>query len=191
MSLCRTNPRSSTTITRRTALGLGLTAGSAVFLNAVDVAAPSATAPAQGNSVLGQGGGLHHVAIRTSDWARTLRFYENALGFTVKMAWRFGANPNRWAYLDSGNGGCVEIIEDSSFVPPPLKGRIGGEFNHLCLRTHRLDAVIEHLRAQGTKFEGPIAGILNTTTGQGSVPLRGCWLEGPSGERIEILENAP
>src|SRR2546429_2752086 len=38
------------------------------------------------NRILG-GGGLHHTTVRTNDWDRTLKFYEQVLGFTTLMNW--------------------------------------------------------------------------------------------------------
>jgi glyoxylase I family protein len=160
------------------------------------------------NSVLGAGG-LHHVAIRTRDWDRTLRFYQMALGFSVKLIWEerdgtmterlagTGRKSQRWAYLDSGDGTYVEVFEDPAFVVPPTSTtdptkNAGSAIVHLALRTSRVDQVCENARAGGAiDVISPVDYTLHTTTGQGSVVVRLGFLQGPNGEWIELLQNAP
>jgi glyoxylase I family protein len=135
------------------------------------------------NPVLG-GGGLHHAAIKTSDWSRTMRFYKETLGFTVKIAW--GAAPARAVYLDAGDGSCIEVFEDLSFAPVP-----NGPIVHFCLRTSRIDSVCEGARAFGARITmEPRDATLDSTNGAGLISIRLCFFEGPSGEVIELLQEA-
>ena len=161
------------------------------------------------NPVLGIGG-IHHVAIRTRDWERTLKFYQAVLGFRVKLAWqevlgsmdeRLGAKSSRprnqrWAYLDSGDGTCIEVFEDANFnVPAPgtdPTNTPGSPIVHVGIRTSRLDYVWEAAQAFGGNLgDGPTAYTLHTTSGQGPLVVRLCFIQGPSGEWIELIENAP
>jgi catechol 2,3-dioxygenase-like lactoylglutathione lyase family enzyme len=165
--------------------------------------------PTQTNSVLGAGG-MHHTAIRTRDWDRTLMFYQQVLGFHVKLAWqevlgsmdeRLGADASRprnqrWAYLASGDETCIEVFEDANFNPPPPgtdpTNTPGSPIVHVGIRTSRLDHVWETARAFGAKLgDGPTAYTLHTTSGQGPIVVRLCFIQGPSGEWIELIENAP
>ncbi len=135
------------------------------------------------NPVLG-GGGLHHAAVKTSDWNRTLRFYQEALGFTIKIAW--GAAPARAVYLDAGDGTSLEVFEDLAFAPAP-----NGSIVHFCLRTSRIDFVCERVRDFGARVTmEPRNASLDSTNGAGLIPIRLCFFEGPSGEVIELLEGA-
>lgn len=135
------------------------------------------------NAVLG-GGGLHHAAVKTSDWSRTMRFYQEILGFTVKIAW--GAAPARAAYLDAGDGSCLEVFEEVSFASEP-----NGSIVHFCLRTSRIDSVCEGARAFGAKITmEPRDATLDSTNGAGLISIRLCFFEGPSGELIELLQGA-
>jgi glyoxylase I family protein len=135
------------------------------------------------NPILGNGG-IHHVAIKTRDWTRTMRFYEATLGFKMKVVW--GEVPARAAYLDAGNGSYVEVFEDLTYSPAP-----NGAIVHFCLRTDRLDAVCERARASGTLVTmEPRSAELNSTNGVGVIPIRLCFFEGPSGELIELLQSA-
>ena len=135
------------------------------------------------NSILG-GGGLHHAAVKTRDWDRTMSFYQQTLGFTVKIAW--GAAPARAIYLDAGDGSCLEIFEDLSYHAAP-----NGSIVHFCLRTTRIDSVCEAARVFGARITmEPKDATLDSTNGAGLVPIRLCFFEGPSGELIELLQGA-
>jgi glyoxylase I family protein len=134
------------------------------------------------NPVLG-GGGFHHVSIRTRDWSRTLRFYQEVLGFVVKVAW--GAAPKRAIMLDSGDGNYLEVFEDLEFSPAQ-----NGSILHFALRTTRLDAVVERVRASGESVTVEPKDItIATTNGRGAVPARICFFTGPNTELIELLQN--
>jgi glyoxylase I family protein len=176
--------------------------------------AEAATAGVQApafNAMLGVGGGVHHTAIRTRDWGRTLLFYQTVLGFRIKLAWqevsgsmdeRLNApttrpRNQRWAYLDGGQGTCLEIFEDPDFVPPaadatdPTKS-YGSPLVHIGLRTTRIEAVFEAAQAFGSAvMDRPADFTLQTTTGQGAIVVRLCFIQGPSGEWIELIQNAP
>jgi catechol 2,3-dioxygenase-like lactoylglutathione lyase family enzyme len=134
------------------------------------------------NPILG-GGGLHHICVKTRDWDRTQRFYREVLGFTVRIAWQQA--PRRAVMLDAGDGNYVEVFEDPDYVPSP-----NGALLHFALRTTRLDAVTERVRAFGARVTvEPRSVGIETTNGAGIVPVRISFCEGPNGETIEFLEN--
>lgn len=151
------------------------------------------------NAILG-GGGFHHVCIKTRDWERTLKFYQETLGCTVKIAWR--AAPQRAVMLDTGDGNYIEVFEDLGYHPAA-----DGAVLHFALRTTRLDEVAARVRAAGAKItmeprDATIA-TTNPSTGlpraesrgsgqvvSGAVPIRIFFCEGPSGEVIEFFQNS-
>ncbi len=134
------------------------------------------------NAILG-GGGFHHVCMKTRDWAGTLRFYQEGLGCTVKIAWQEA--PKRAVMLDAGDGDYIEIFEDLAWAPAPT-----GPIYHFALRTTRLDAVVTHLRTMGVKITvEPRDVTIHTNNGVGDVPARLAFCEGPNGESIEFLQN--
>jgi len=180
-------------ISRRQCLEVALAAGSALLPAAATIADPlKKIGGSSANRVLGRGG-IHHVGIRTRDWERTIAFYEKALGFTLKLGW--GIAPRCGAFLDSGDGSCVEVGEDLSWVPPPpsdlppLKVP-NGPIASMSLSTSRLDAACENARTCGARvLIAPREDTLNVTTGEGPVRVRFAYLEGPSREWVQLLET--
>ena len=97
--------------------------------------------------------------------------------------------------LNGGNGIYIEVFEDPSFVPAapgnsePTKNP-GNAIVHLCLRTTRIHEVRENARVWGaTLSESPVDFTLHTTTGQGTDKYRICFIQGPNGEWIELLQS--
>ena len=134
------------------------------------------------NAILGHGG-FHHVCMKTKDGDATKRFYKDLLGCTDKVAWREA--PTRAVMLDAGDGNYIEVFEDLAYSGPT-----NGAVNHYALRTTRLDAVAERVRAAGYKITmEPRDVTIPNTTSLGPVPVRIFFCEGPNGESIEFLQN--
>lgn len=200
-----------TCLNRRKLLTLGAAAGVVLAGHRDAEASAGGVHGPSFNAVLGVGSGVHHTAIRTRDWDRTLQFYETVLGFRVKLAWsevsgtmdeRLNApttrlRNQRWAYLDGGQGTCLEIFEDPDFVPPPAQTTdptksSGSPLVHIGLRTTRIESVYKAAQAfGGLVMDRPADFTLQTTTGQGALVVRLCFIQGPSGEWIELIQNAP
>ena len=184
---------SSTRLSRREALAaFGLAAGVSALVS--PVRGEKASNVTKKNPILGESG-VHHAGIWTRDWERTLTFYQKGLGFTLKLSW--GEPPQRAAYIDAGDGTCIEVGENLKFVAPPSSKF--EEFPpypimHLCLRTSQMDAALEGAHSVGAKVlldTGYFDWKTVTPTGPNVRRVRTVFLEGPSGEWIELLENAP
>ncbi|QYM78664.1 VOC family protein [Horticoccus luteus] len=135
------------------------------------------------NPILG-GGGFHHVCLKTRDWDATLRFYQDTLGFTEKIAWRTA--PQRAVMLDAGDGNYLEVFEDHAYEAAPQ-----GVVYHFALRTTRLDEVAARVRAAGARITvEPRDVTIATVNGVGPVPVRIFFCEGPNGESIEFMQNS-
>ena len=129
--------------------------------------------------------GFHHVCIKTRDWARTLAFYRDTLGFKEKIAWNLRGTGRHAVMLDTGDGNYVEVFEDPDYMPSP-----NGSVIHFALRTAHLDEVAARVRAAGATITiEPKDVTLATTNGIGPVAIRIFFCEGPSGEVIEFFQN--
>src|SRR6476646_7622925 len=62
------------------------------------------------------GFGFHHVALRAMDFDRTLRFYTEGLGFTVRHEFAVEGRIDRAAFLDAGDGRYLEVFGPASIV---------------------------------------------------------------------------
>ncbi len=112
-----------------------------------------------------------------------MRFYKETLGCTEKIAWRTA--PQRAVMLDAGDGDYIEVFEDLSYTGAP-----NGAVNHYALRTTRIDAVAERVRAAGFKITMELRDVtIQTTNGPGPVPVRIFFCDGPNGESIEFFQN--
>lgn len=99
-----------------------------------------------------------HIAIRVPDYAGTVAFYTEILGFALEQEWTLSeALPGaRFAYLSLG-GFQIEVIAEGSLNPaapttdvPDHLGR--GGYIHLCLRTNDLDSTATRLKEKGVDF---------------------------------------
>jgi glyoxylase I family protein len=132
------------------------------------------------------GCGFHHIAIRTSNWDKSLQFYVGGLGFTQKIAW--GEAPFRAVMLDTGDGNYLEIFERESAPDASILGSAEPNILHLCFRADSCDAAVEKARAAGAevtvepKFPEPFEKI--------GIKAKIAFVKGPDGEICEFFECA-
>jgi glyoxylase I family protein len=129
-----------------------------------------------------QGCGFHHVAIRTSNWDRSLEFWQKGMGFEPAVQW--GEAPRRAIMLDTGDGNYLEIFERD---PVPEGVPSEAAILHFCLRTDDCDAALERARAAGAEVtvEPKTVAIF----GEPKIPVRLAFFKGPDGEICELFQN--
>jgi catechol 2,3-dioxygenase-like lactoylglutathione lyase family enzyme len=133
---------------------------------------------------MSSGPGLHHVTVRTVDFEGSIRFYREALGFGTPYRWSFPGVVDRAAFLDSGNGTWVEIFADGSpdRHDEPTEGLV-----HFALLYDDVDAAFERALAAGA---APLMEPGSfTLQGDPPVEVRLAYVQGPSGERIELYRT--
>ncbi len=124
------------------------------------------------------GCGFHHVALRASDFDKSLQFYTEGMGFPVAHSW--GEGSGRIALLDLGDGNYLELFASSSEQNPPTEGR----FFHLALRSTDVDGDIEVVRSLGCTITiEPKSVEVNGKT------IRVGFFLGPDGEVLEFFQN--
>lgn len=99
-----------------------------------------------------------HVAIRVPDYAGTIAFYTETLGFRLEREWTLpDALPGaRFAYLTLG-GFQIEVIAEGKLTgAAPVKDVADhlsrGGYIHLCLRTDDLGALVADLKSENVQF---------------------------------------
>ena len=139
--------------------------------------------------------GIHHVAISTSDLARSIAFYRDLFGFEVvaEFGWPVGSElsdrimglegtSGRAAVL-RGSNAMLEIFEFASPTPSPADPRrpvCDHGLTHICLEVRDIAAEYERLRGSGMAFHCPPQDIMG---GQ-----RATYGRDPDGNVIELLE---
>ena len=127
------------------------------------------------------GCGFHHIAIRTSDWDKSIAFYCDGLGFAPKISW--GEVPKRAVMLDTGDGNYLEIFERDE--APTLSGE--PNLLHLCLRTDSCTRATETARSAGAivTVEPKVPDVFT----QLGLKTKIAFVQGPDGEIVEFFES--
>lgn len=127
-----------------------------------------------------RGRGLHHVAIRASDFAASFHFYTVGLGFHPTL--QFPEDGETVALLDTGNDTYIELFSGGTGAQPE------GVTFHFALSTDNCDAAVERARTAGATI------VIEPTDaelpGDLAVRVRYAFCQGPAGEQIEFLQNA-
>ena len=129
------------------------------------------------------GMGFHHIALRVSDFDRSVAFYKETLGAAEVAAW--GEAPGRCVMLDMGDGGRFEIFERQSGVKPDTDN-LAGEWCHLALKTTDADLAYNRALAAGCTCvtEPKDVDIQSDPV----MPVRIAFVAGFDGEVIEFFQ---
>lgn len=127
------------------------------------------------------GCGFHHVAIRTSDWDASMKFWQEGLGFGPAIQW--GDAPRRACMLDMGDGNHLEIFERE----PPQTVESEAAILHFCLRTDDCDAAVQRAKEAGAEVTVEPKSL--DIVGDITVPVRIAFIKGPGGEICEFFQN--
>ena len=144
---------------------------------------------------------LHHVSLFVSDMEASARFYTEGLGLTLREEFDdiIGVRSERKfpfavasVFLEAGEGRYIELhpAGDGELSPP------GFPMNHLALAVADVDAAYARaLSAGGVQFDIPVPNEeWNGTpldvimSGARPEPMRMAFLQGPSGELIELYQ---
>jgi glyoxylase I family protein len=129
------------------------------------------------------GCGFHHVAIRTADWDRSLKFWQEGMGFTLAVQWN--DPPRRACMLDTGDGNYLEIFERDPL--PEGAPSENAAILHFCFRTADCDAAVERARAAGGEVTMEPKDL--AVFGEPKIPVRIAFFKGPDGEICELFQN--
>jgi catechol 2,3-dioxygenase-like lactoylglutathione lyase family enzyme len=137
--------------------------------------------------------GFHHVAIRAVDFDATVRFYTEALGFTVRHRFSVPERIDRAVFLDTGDGRYLEVFGAGSSVQAEGRRRRPGEeptegaLLHFCLRVADVEA--SYARALAAGAVSRVAPRTANLGGEPPAEVQIAFVTGPNGEVIEFLRS--
>ncbi len=124
---------------------------------------------------------FHHAALSVSDFDKSLKFYTQALGFTVYRSWTAGTG-KKIALLDIGNGSYFEMFSDGE---PCEHTENAGQFFHLALKVTDTKAAYDAAMAGGAvSHKVPTTMLLPS---EPPIPVTLAFVLGPDGEQIEFF----
>ena len=134
-----------------------------------------------GNNKNIYGGGVHHIALRVTDFDRSYDFYTK-LGFKDILLW--GENDadgdKRGVFFDTGDGSLLEMFANK----PENSG--DGAFFHLAFKTDDCAKALDNVRSFAKVTAEPKSVIINSTTGD--VKIKVAFFDGPDGEVLELFQ---
>lgn len=127
---------------------------------------------------------FHHVALQTSDFEKSLKFYTEGLGFEV---WRtFTASMGkRVALLDIGEGSYFEIFSDGEVHK--CKKDYAGSYFHLALKVDDAKEAYKRAVEHGAEEMGK-APVQMELPSNPPIPAILGFVKGPDGEEIEFFQ---
>ncbi|MCY3865927.1 MAG: VOC family protein [Chloroflexi bacterium] len=124
--------------------------------------------------------GSHHIAIQTTDYEASVRFYTEVMGMTEVVGFETGGR--RAVMLDIGDGSHMELFEP---IPgtQPSNDATGNIVFHFALQTTDIEAALERVRAAGMEITVELK-----TVQMGPLNISLAFFKGPSGEVIEYIQ---
>lgn len=148
--------------------------------------------PKPGTNTTRGGGGFHHVALKVSDFDRSVKLYTEIFGFKEKIRWgeQTPQADSRAIMLDVGDGNYLELFAGG--LPPKqrreLKPEEEGPMLHMAFRSGNVDACVARARQHGLPITMEPADI-NIPSTPGPTPVRIAFCKGYDGEVIEFFQN--
>ncbi|MBQ4087480.1 MAG: VOC family protein [Clostridia bacterium] len=135
------------------------------------------------NNVI-KGCGFHHVALQTSDFEKSLKFYTEGLGFQLRTRWVAGSG-KQIALVDLGDRNYFELFSDGEKTD--AKAGNAGSYFHLALRVDDTRAAFARAVECGAE---PLIEPKDVELGEGEVVHASLsFVKGPDGEEVEFFEE--
>jgi glyoxylase I family protein len=128
------------------------------------------------------GGGIHHVAVRTTDLAASLRLYHELLG--MRIVKENEVPGKRLVLLDSGNGSHIELAAPLALDAPANSPEVNHPLQHIALATTDIPGVIERVRSAGYEIT-----VEPREVQLGRSVTQIAFFKGSAGELIELYHD--
>ena len=123
------------------------------------------------------GRGVHHVALLSSDVERTIRFYQDVLGFPLTELFENRDYPgSTHFFFDIGNGNALAFFDFPGLDLGPYAEVLGGH-HHLAISVER------------EAWDAAKAALDERGIGYHEVGGTSIYFPGPDGERIELIAD--
>lgn len=127
---------------------------------------------------------FHHVALQTSDFEKSLRFYTEGLGFELYRTFT-ASTGKRVALIDIGEGSYFELFSDGDKAE--YKKDFAGNYFHLALKVDDARAAYERALSFGGEEMGKAPKDMCLPS-EPPIPAVIGFIKGPGGEEIEFFE---
>lgn len=127
------------------------------------------------------GGGCHHIALQTRDWAASLTLYRDVLGMPIVA--EFGSPERKIVLLDMGDGSHMELFQPKAGTPAPGAAAPNDPIIHFALATTDTKAATEHVRQAGYEIT-----VEPKTVELGALTVTLAFFNGPNDESIEFFQ---
>jgi len=123
--------------------------------------------------------GIHHLALSTVDFDKSIKFYTEGLGFEIVAEW--GEGTGKAAMLDIGNGSHFEIFANGT-----ENEQKDAKFVHFAFATSNPDTAYANALAAGavSQMEPKSLEIPSNP----ALPARIAFVRGPDGEVLEFFK---
>lgn len=128
-----------------------------------------------------KGMGFHHVALRTTNFEKSLEFYK-ALGMEFIVQW--GQGPMTIAMFDIGDGGRFEIFANRG-VDYPSEGRL----QHFAFCVDDVEAAYAHALSIGAEALTPPKTVPLEDAIPEKITIQVAFVKGPDGEQLEFFKQ--
>ncbi|MNV29418.1 Glyoxalase/Bleomycin resistance protein/Dioxygenase superfamily protein [compost metagenome] len=140
--------------------------------------------------------GLHHLAIRAKDFDQTLKFYTEALDFSISHTWSLPEfNIREAAMLKSSDGHTfIEIFDRQANAPREGQAAAEGEevrtgaLLHLAISVENAKAAYDRCLEAGARS---CIEPMQLSLGNPAVIVNNSLVYSPNGEVIEFIEGTP
>ena len=128
-----------------------------------------------------KGMGFHHVALRTSDLDKSLKFYK---GLGMKEIVRWGEGSLEIVMLDIGDGGRIELFANRG-VDYPAEGR----WQHFAVEVDDVEAAYSLAIHLGGKPSIAPKVVPLDDARPAPIAIQVAFVEGPDGEQLEFFKQ--